>query len=294
MEPCRTTCAEAGVTTSRAQLGRELKHLREFAGLNGRDLAARIRDSGLDMSQSKVSRIESGAATVTRPEVQAWAEATDAAPDTRERLLELAEAAFTELAAWRNAVRAGKRHLQDQARAREATAHTVRNFQPTVIPGLLQTPEYAYWMIPLADIAGVMDHAASAAARLERQLALFDTDRRFEFLIGECALHWNPAPSTDLLVAQLDRVASLAAMDNVYIGVLPIDGQAVATPWSNFVIYEGEETFVMMELIHAGVRIADPEDVELYRCLYDRLRERAAKGPDAVALIQRVAAGLRG
>jgi Domain of unknown function (DUF5753) len=95
-------------------------------------------------------------------------------------------------------------------------------------------------------------------------------------------------------VAQLDRVASLAAMGNVHIGVLPIDGQAVATPWNNFVIYEGEETFVMVELIHAVARIADPEDVELYRGLYDRLRERAAKGHDAVALIQRIAAELRG
>ncbi len=281
------------MTTSRAQLGRELKHLREFAGLNGRDLAARIRDSGLEMSQSKVSRIESGAAAVTRPEVQSWADATDATPDTRERLIELAEAAFTDVTAWRNAVRAGTRHLQDHVRARETTARTVRNFQPTVIPGLLQTPEYAHWMIPLADIAGVMDHTAAAAARLQRQPALFDTDCRFEFLIGECALHWNPARAPDLLVAQLDRVASLAAMDNVHIGVLPIGGQAVAAPWNNFVIYEGEETFVMVELIHAGVRIADPEDVELYRNLYDRLWERTAKGPDAVTLIQRLAAELR-
>lgn len=278
------------MTTPRVQLGRELKHLREFAGLNGRDLAARIRDSGLEMSQSTVSRIESGAAAVTRPEVQAWADATDAAPDTRERLMELAEAAFTDVTAWRNAVRAGTRHLQDHVRARETAARTVRNFQPTVIPGLLQTPEYAHWMIPLADIAGVVDHAEAAAARLQRQPALFDTDCRFEFLIGECALHWNPAPAPDLLVAQLDRVASLAATDNVHIGVLPINGQAVAAPWNNFVIYEGDETFVMVELIHAGVRITDPEDVELYRRLYDRLWERAAKGPDAVALIQRVAA----
>jgi transcriptional regulator with XRE-family HTH domain len=84
------------VTTSRAQLGRELKHLREFAGLNGRDLAARIRDSGLEMSQSTVSHIESGTAAVTRPEIQAWADATDSAPGARERLIELAEAAFSD------------------------------------------------------------------------------------------------------------------------------------------------------------------------------------------------------
>lgn len=276
------------MTDSRARLGSELRHLREFAGLTGRALAERI-----GINQSKVSRIESGETPVTRPEVYAWADATGAAPDTRARLVELAEATFTEVAAWRDAVRAGNKHMQDQIREREATARTVRNFQPTVIPGLLQTPEYAHRIIPLADIAGKIDHAASAAARLERQQALFDTERRFEFLIGEVALRVNPAPSADLLVAQLDRVASLAAMENMHIGVLPTSGQAVATSWSNFVIYEGNETFVAVELAHAQVRVTDTRDIELYRTLYDRLWKHATKGKDAVTLIQRVAAELR-
>lgn len=77
------------------------------------------------------------------------------------------------------------------------------------------------------------------------------------------------------------------------IGVLPIGSHAVAIPWSNFIIYEGDETFVVVELVHAGVRVTDPRDVELYQSLYARLWERAAKGPDAVALIQGVAAELR-
>lgn len=281
------------MTTPREQLGRDLQHLREFAGLSGRDLAVRLRDSGLDISQSTVSRIEAGQATATRPQVQAWADVTGAKADVRERLVELAEAAFTEVAAWRDTARAGKRHLQDQAQEREDIAQTVRNFQPTVIPGLLQTPEYAHQMIPLADIAGVIDHAAAAAARLERQTALFDSARRFEFLIGEAALRWNPAPSADLLVAQLDRVASLTAMGNVGIGIVPTDAQAVAIPWHNFVIYEGDDTFVRVELVHASLRIADPDDVELYRGLYERLWQHAVSGPDAVAMIQRVTAELR-
>lgn len=288
MESRRASRAEVGVTAPGAQLGRELQHLREFAGLSGRELATKI-----GISQSKISRIEKGQTHPSRPEVYAWADATDAAPDVRARLVELAEVAFTEIAAWREAVRAGRTHIQGEAREREAAARIVRNFQPTVIPGLLQTPEYAHRVIPLADVAGVIDHAAAAAARLGRQQALFDPQRRFEFLIGEHALRWNPAPSTGLLTAQLDRIASLAATESVHIGVLPMGGQAVATPWSNFIIYEGDETFVVVELVHAGVRVTDPRDVELYRGLYTRLRERAARGPDAVVLIQRVAAEVR-
>ncbi|MGH3823995.1 MAG: DUF5753 domain-containing protein [Pseudonocardiaceae bacterium] len=208
-------------------------------------------------------------------------------------MVELAEAAFTEVAAWRDTLRAGKKHLQDQARAREVAARTVRNFQPTVIPGLLQTPEYVHRVIPLADICGEIDHAASAAARLERQQALFDSGRRFEFLIGDFALRFNPTSSTDLLVAQLDRVASLARMKNMHIGVLSTASRAVATPWSNFVIYEGEETFVTIELAHAQVKVTDPRDVDLYRTLYDRLWNHAAKDHDAVTLIHQAAAELR-
>lgn len=273
---------------SRARLGRELRHLREFAGLSGRALAERI-----GINQSKVSRIEGGEAPVTRPEVYAWADATGATIDMRARLVELAEVAFTEVAAWRDALRAGKKHMQDRAQAREVAARTVRNFQPTIIPGLLQTPEYVHHVIPLADIGGEIDHATSAAARLERQQALFDTERRFEFLISEFALRFNPTSSTDLLATQLDRVASLARMSNMHIGVLPTTSRAVATPWSNFVIYEGEETYVTIELAHAQVRVTDPRDVELYRTLYDRLWNQAAKDQDAVTLIQQATAALR-
>ncbi|MGH3823994.1 MAG: helix-turn-helix domain-containing protein [Pseudonocardiaceae bacterium] len=51
---------------TRARLGRELRHLREFAGLSGRVLAERI-----GINQSKVSRIESGETPGTRPKVYA-------------------------------------------------------------------------------------------------------------------------------------------------------------------------------------------------------------------------------
>jgi hypothetical protein len=50
----------------------------------------------------------------------------------------------------------------------------------------------------------------------------------------------------------------------------------VATPWNNFVICEGDEPSVSVELVHAALTITDPRDIDLYRDLYARLRERAA------------------
>ncbi len=271
----------------REQLGHELEHLRKLAGLSGRALATKVRS----ISQSTVSRAEAGKALLSRPEVESWAEVTGADSHARARLLDLLDAAINEESSWRNKL-GDRTHLQDEIRARETAAHTVRNFQPTVVPGLLQTPEYAHYVIPRADVGHVIDHAASAAARLQRQQALFDGDRRFEFLIGAAALHW-PASRPELLMAQLDRIVTLATLRAVSIAVLPLGEPLDATPWHNFVIYESDEPYVAVEMVHRPETITDPTEVDLYRRFYRRIWERAAIGADAVALIHSIGAALR-
>lgn len=272
----------------REQLGQELEHLRRLAGLSGRALAGK-----LPISQSTISRIEGGKALPSRDEVVAWAKATSADVPTQERLLVLVDAALREDASWRGKLGEGRTHLQDEMRARETVAHTVRNFQPTVVPGLLQTPEYAHYVIPRADIENLMDRAAAAAARLQRQQSLFNGERQFEFLIGEAALHW-PASLPELLAAQLDRIVTLTPLRAVEIAVLPLGEPVDAVPWNNFVIYDGDEPFVSVELVHRPETVTDPRQVDLYRRLYAQMWQRAATGADAAALIQRVAAELRG
>jgi transcriptional regulator with XRE-family HTH domain len=271
---------------SRERLGRELERLRRFAGLSGRGLADK-----LPVSQATVSRAESGKTLLSRDEVIAWADATGADDDTRDHLLALLNAALREERPF-SAALAGRAHLQDEIRAWEAAAHTVRNFQPTVIPGLLQTPEYAYYVIPRADVENVVDHAAAAAARLQRQPVLFTGERQFEFLIGEAALHW-PASLPDLLAAQLDRIVAVSALPAVRIAVLPLGEPADVIPWHNFVIYEGERSFVSVELVHRPETVTDPSQVDMYRRVFDRMWQRAAADAEAVALIQRLTAELR-
>src|SRR2546430_15956476 len=80
----------------RLRLAAELRRLREMAGVSGRELAQRV-----NMSQSKVSRIESGATTPPIPAVAAWADAVGADAPTRARLTAMTEAGVTEGQAWR-------------------------------------------------------------------------------------------------------------------------------------------------------------------------------------------------
>src|SRR2546430_6925406 len=155
----------------RLRLAAELRRLREMAGVSGRELAQRI-----NISQSKISRIESGMTTPPVPAVTAWAEAVGADAETRARLTAMTEAVFTEIQAWRM-VLPGRGHLQGEIEQREALARRVRVFQPSVIPGLLQTAEYARRVFGLFHVPYEDDDLAkAAAARLDRQMALYDED----------------------------------------------------------------------------------------------------------------------
>lgn len=279
-------------STPRRRLGRELRRLRDLAKLSSRDLVRAMAIAGIN-NQPAVTRIEAGRMKISRPQLEAWVTATNASAEERATVLELLETAVRDESAWYN-ILSGRTHLQDEMREKEAAAHTIRNFQPTVIPGLLQTIDYAKHVIPIADVDNVIDHDAAATVRLERQQILLDKGRRFEFLLGESALRW-PASLPGLLADQLDRIVVVAGLDAVEVAVLPIGQPPDVLPWSNFIIFEGDEaTTVHMELAHKGESVMDVPQVDIYRRIYTKLWSAALTGRDAVALIQRIAAELRG
>ena len=191
---------------------------------------------------------------------------------------ELTEAAFNEVHTWRAALKT-RPHLQHEIREREAWARRARIFQPSVVPGLLQIAEYARRVFTLSPVPyGPTDIAEALAGRLDRQLALFQEGKRFDFLITEAALRWRPG-SAKFLVPQLDRIASLSTLDTVSIGLIPQTGQAITFVSHGFVIYgdpnDDEDAFVEAEMIHANLIINDPTDVRLYEERWSQLNEMA-------------------
>lgn len=267
----------------------ELRRLREFAGLSGRDLAPLI-----GLSQVSVSRIERGLKVPTLDEVNAWADAVHASDKTRENLVQLAEAAHTEVVTWRAALRE-RSHLQDQIHELEARTKSLRNFQPLIVPGLLQTAEYARNIFPLVDRTGRQDYAAAVAARLQRQQILYTPDRTFEFLITETALRWSPSPDRSIMIPQLDRISQIATLRNVRVGIIP-NGPVTALALHPFIIYEGREesdSFVQVEMVHGATGIHAPEDVSVYRTLMEKLRLDAIFDRDARNLLIRITRDLQ-
>src|SRR5437660_7222979 len=113
--------------TKQQQLAAQLRRLRELAGMSGRDLAKLI-----DVSQSKVSRIESATTLPSLPEVTRWTKAVGAPAEYREWLAALAESVFTEVRGWRTDL-PEQGHIQDEVEEREVHAEVVRTYQPSLI-----------------------------------------------------------------------------------------------------------------------------------------------------------------
>lgn len=276
-----TTAAAAGSAARQAsprqQLAVELRRLRDVAGISGRELAKRV-----GISQSTLSRIEAGHVVPPLPQVLDWAKAVGAEPDCQATLRALTEAAHSpEVRDWAASL-AERPHLQDDVRAFEEDAHLVRNFQPALVPGLLQTAEYARRVFDTFDPPYAPEAAAAAlAARLDRQRVLYDPAKQFEFLITEAALRFRPGPHR-VLLAQLDRIISIETLDTVTIGVIPQDIEASTTIPHGFVIYENEDHAVASaEPIPGSMVTRGPELVDAHRRRWAALGRMALFDNDA-------------
>jgi len=279
-----------GTPSELRRLGLALRGLRLDAGLTGQQLAGRA-----GLSQSTVSRIELGQAMPSMADIGAWGEAARVSAGQLAEIRALAEAAAVETISWRRAARRGLPSLQRDVRDLEATAATLLNFQPVIIPGLLQTAEYARQVVLSGYPGGHPDIGAAVAARMERQAILYDDARSFEFVVAEAALRWRIGPPL-VMLAQLDRVASLSTLPNVGIGIIPQAAQVAAWHIHGFAILddraEGAAT-VRVETLTTGLSISEPEDVERYRQAFALLREAAVKGDQARRLILGVLTELR-
>jgi transcriptional regulator with XRE-family HTH domain len=276
----------------RQRLGAELRRARELSGLSGRELANRI-----GVSQSKVSRAESGLALLSIPEVAAWATAAGVPPDVADLLSTLTEAAYTEVHNWGSLLR-DRPHIQGDIADLEKHAQKILTFQPSVVPGLLQTAEYARRVFAMFQPPyPELEIPEALGARLDRQMALFGNHQRFDFLITEAALRWRPGPPA-LLLAQLDRISSLSTLDTVSVGVIPLSAEAVTNTSHGFVLFEmakqdEADAIVLVETIHANLVVNDPESIALYRTRWSLLKQMTLSGDEARVFLAAIASDIR-
>jgi hypothetical protein len=228
-------------------------------------------------------------------EVERWATVTGASAEQREELTEWAKEGLTASTPWETAILDDLPKLQEDVQALEASAGSIKVYQPLLIPGLLQTPQYARQVFTTGPAFSDQDVAERVAARMNRQAILYDENKRFTFVVPEAALRWRFGPR-DMLLGQLDRLTVVATLPNVELGIIPQAGEAPVWRSHGFVIFDDraeKESFVHVELLGTWLTISDEDKVNLYKQAFDHLRSVAVSGEDALTVLRAVADDIR-
>jgi len=195
-------------TNPAAFLGDELRRARLAAGFASQDaLAARL---GFD--RSVITKVENGDRPPSVDVLSAWCAATNLDPEHFRRLAVLARRAAGVVPTW----------FEGWLEA-EREAHTLRWWSPLLIPGLLQTADYAR-AIFMTEEDDEEQASRRADARLERRAILDQLDPpHLIVVLDEMVLH-RPIGSPVIMADQLEYLVSVGGRKNVSIHVLPATG----------------------------------------------------------------------
>ena len=177
----------------------------------------------------------------------------------------------------------------------EQAATTIRSFQAQVVPGLLQTEEYARAVLaPSRPERAVADELL--AALRERQLILTRQPPPELWLVLDENVLRRHIGSRAVMRAQLERLVAAAESPSTVIQVVPysVGGHAgAAGPFAAMTLDEGPDV-LYVDGFRQGQILADPADVKAALRTYDLLTATALSPDDSVALIAATAHALAG
>ena len=286
MPACQSKVVETPVI-QRRRLRAALRHHREAAGLTQKAVS-----EALDWTMSKIIRIETGAVGLSETDLGALMDLYKITDQKRQaELVELAHGSRKQpWSEYSDVYSVAARTLFHN----EAAAKIIYKYEPTYIPGLLQTEEYARAL--LAGL-GHSEHEVErmVRARLERQ-QLLEQDRRprLEFILDEAAVS-RAVGSRGVLLNQLERLKYHASRPGVSLRVLQFEAGAHPRMGGSFTILEfADETLDdLLYLENAGgesVSREDPELVAAYRHDFVTLQELASPSSDFAAIIDKMVA----
>jgi transcriptional regulator with XRE-family HTH domain len=258
-----------------------IRELRKHAGLTGERLGARCA-----MSQSKISKIETGRVVPSVLDVERILHALHVPRTVLAEVTALAQLANTEFQDTRSLLRKGLEKKQYELSSLEAATTEFRFFLPAMMASLISTPDYI--RASLAHVRGSTGKAV--AKKLERQSVLYDTSKSFSFVLTESAVRW-PVSDPAVMTAQLDHLILLSRLPNFRLGVIPVLASQLRGPLNTFTVYD--ERLVTAETFTGMVVMRDPHDVALHLDLFARFEHAAIFGDTARKRIAEWAAALR-
>jgi transcriptional regulator with XRE-family HTH domain len=255
----------------RRELGALLRSLRNAAGLT----AGQVADQ-LGFSPSKISRLETGRRGVSAQDIRRLCDLYQVGDQQRLRLTELA-AEGKQRAWWQPLGLPYSTYV-----GLEAEATSISDYGPAIMPGLLQTPDYAHAvlaaMVPKWPPRIVEDRVRGREAR--QQLFFSRTALSFEAVLDESVLH-RVVGSRAVMRAQLERLLEMSQLRGVSIRVVPYSATAAPSGVNKFILLRFAQPDVadvvfVESLTGDDLYLDEPDEIATYDTTFSALTDCAA------------------
>jgi transcriptional regulator with XRE-family HTH domain len=257
----------------RRQLGAELRRLREQAGRTCADVAGE-----LSWSESKLSRIETAHTGISNRDLDRLLQVYDLVEPARVRLRALVTQARQR--AWWEAYGDVLPDAYETYIGFEAEARLLSTYQSLVVPGLLQTDEYAQGVIKAdatSDDPGLV--AQRVSVRLARSAVLTrEPPLELRVVLDEAALR-RSIGGHGVMRRQLLWLTEASERSNVELRVLPFSAGAHRGLAGSFTILDfpndADSAVVYSEGMTGGVFRTRPDDLRSYAEAFEALQAAA-------------------
>lgn len=272
----------ANGTLRQRRLGRELRQLREEAGLTLEEAAPR-----LDWSTSKLSRIETGQQSVDVHGVRSMLDLYDVGGDRWTDIVALTREA-RQKGWWHSYGISDHGYL-----GLETDATVVHNYQLAYVPGLLQTEDYMRALFrnsrrspTEAEIDRDVRVRMLRQRRLTEQPAL-----ELVAIVDESALR-RPVGGVEVMRAQLRHLVASSVLPSVCLQVLPVAHGVHSGLNGSFIVLgfaePDEPEVAYIEHIAGALHVDKEPQVQACTLVFDRLRSEALSPQDSVVLVERL------
>ena len=270
------------VTVVQSGLADELRDIRDGCGLSLDVVCTKLR-----WQQSKLSRMENGQQCISDVDLGAVLAIYEVFGEERRRLQRLAERQ-DDPGRWELTPpdAAGPRTL---ARL-EVKATAIVNAEPLVVPGLVQTRDYATTIVKSGNVRPDMVERR-IEARLARQSSLTkDNPAKVDLIVDEMVLR-RVVGSHKIMVGQLRAILEVAEQPNVRLWVLPFDREGSIAFDSSFHLmdFAHGNSVVLLENISSCIFREDPDEIDFLRRRAARLVQLALNPDDSIRRVATIA-----
>lgn len=284
----------SGVNVLRWELGNELRSLRTAAGKSIADAA-----DWLECSPAKISRMENGHRGAVARDVRDLCELYGVPDERREELMKLSRDA---VAADRNSSSTIAAKYATYV-ALESRAKTVRNYESTFVPGLLQTERYARLVVSRSGDLEGEDAERHVGIRMSRQRRIWDPGAEpltALFVIDENVLGRPAGTEPDdgaIREEQIDRLIRATYLPNVTLRLIPYEagfypGMEAATINLLDVDQDGKASHTAyLEGINIDLYTRGHSEIANVTERFEKLTDKALSPSDTRKLLMRAARG---